>query len=132
MARIYRFERPTAYDLMTVTAQLVWEGHLLRLRMAIDTGATHSVLDANRLMILGWQPPSQTDTRVRTAGGIVDGSIVKLSRLESLGKYREQFTLFVYDFLSVGSAEDYDGLLGLDFFENLHYCIDMKENTIQL
>lgn len=100
--------------------------------MAIDTGATHSVLDANRLMILGWQPPYQPETQVRTAGGIVNGSIVKLSQLESLGYIREYFSLFVYDFLSVGAAEDYDGLLGLDFFEDLHYCIDMKECLIHL
>jgi len=36
----------------------------------------------------------------------------------------------IYDFLAHGIFSDYNGLLGLDFFEGTKFCIDMKENTI--
>ena len=38
----------------------------------------------------------------------------------------------VYDFLAHGILSDYDGLLGLDFFENTVLCIDMKNQTIEI
>jgi hypothetical protein len=31
-----------------------------------------------------------------------------------------------------GILSDYDGLLGLDFFENTVLCIDMKNHTIEV
>jgi hypothetical protein len=37
-----------------------------------------------------------------------------------------------YDFLAHGILSDYDGLLGLDFFENTLLCIDMKNYTIDI
>ena len=38
----------------------------------------------------------------------------------------------IYDFLAHGIISDYDGLLGLDFFENTRFCIDMKNQTIEI
>jgi hypothetical protein len=38
----------------------------------------------------------------------------------------------VYDFLAHGIFSDYNGLLGLDFFDGLHFCIDTKNNFITI
>ena len=39
-------------------------------------------------------------------------------------------TVQIYDFLKHGIISDYDGVLGLDFFENTEFCINMKNQTI--
>ena len=38
----------------------------------------------------------------------------------------------MYDFLKYGIMADYDGLLGLDFFENTEFTINMKNQTIEV
>ena len=38
----------------------------------------------------------------------------------------------IYDFLKHGILSDYDGLLGLDFFEDSIFTIDMKNQTIEV
>ena len=38
----------------------------------------------------------------------------------------------MYDFYKHGILSDYDGLLGLDFFKNTKFCIDMNNQTIEV
>jgi hypothetical protein len=35
-----------------------------------------------------------------------------------------------YDFISHGIFSNYEGVLGLDFFENTEFCINLKNNII--
>jgi len=41
-------------------------------------------------------------------------------------------TYQIYDFLEHGILSDYEGLLGLDFFENTRFCIDMINQTVEI
>jgi predicted aspartyl protease len=133
MARLYRFDRPTPYDLITVSGYIQWANSLTYVRLAIDTGATHSVLDANVLYAKGWKAsPKKPDTKVRTASGVIDGYLVHLPQIQVLGETRDNLSVFVFDFLSVGSAENYDGLLGLDFFETVELCISLTTNELRV
>ena len=50
----------------------------------------------------------------------------------SLGLKREKFQIQVYDFLAHGIYSNYNGILGLDFFEGTKFCIDLNENVITL
>jgi hypothetical protein len=50
--------------------------------------------------------------------------------VSQLGLIKEHTQFQVYDFLAHGIFSNFDGVLGLDFFENTKFCIDMKEQTI--
>lgn len=133
MARLYRFDRPSIYDLITVSGYINWQASLTYVRLALDTGATYSVLDANVLYAKGWRPNSQTaKAQVRTASGSMDGYLVNLPQIITLGETKIDFPVFVFDFLTAGSAENYDGLLGLDFLETIEFCILLATNELRV
>ena len=52
--------------------------------------------------------------------------------ISALGHTVRGMKVQVYDFLKHGIMSDYDGLLGLDFFEDTMFCIDMKNQTIKV
>ena len=133
MASYFFFERTSSFELITISGFLLWNDIQMNAEFAIDTGATHSVLDANLLYARGWRPNKDSETtQVRTASGIVSGHIVNLVKLDILGEKSQNFPVFVYDFLSAGSAENYDGLLGLDLLQNLDTCLRIADKQIRV
>ena len=69
---------------------------------------------------------------IETANGIVQSEVFEMKQVYSLGIIKEKFRAQVYDFLSHGIFSNYDGLLGLDFFEGRKFCIDMNLNEITI
>jgi predicted aspartyl protease len=111
----YPFKRNHPDDLILVS--IVIDGGY-KLRVAVDTAASHTVLDSNALYMVGYELKESIATEpVETANGVISTDIFKLNSLQSLGIKREGFNIQVYDFLAHGVLSDYHGLLGLDFFE---------------
>ena len=69
---------------------------------------------------------------IETANGIVQVGIFGTDSLAAFERTVCRMPVQVYDFLAHGILSDYDGLLGLDFFENTTLCIDMKNQTIEV
>lgn len=42
------------------------------------------------------------------------------------------FEACAYDFFAYHLLTDFDGVLGLDFFADLHVCINMKQGIISI
>jgi hypothetical protein len=101
--------------------------------MVLDTAASHTTFDATALYMAGYAVGSALETSaVETANGIVEVSIFEVDCITALGHTVRQIPIQVYDFLAHGILSDYDGLLGLDFFEDTVLCIDMKNQTISI
>ena len=126
----YQFEKDPDGGIILVTVLL--EGkHTLK--MVLDTAASRTTIDATALYMIGYTINNALETStVETANGIVEVSILEVDSLTALGHTVHQIPIQVYDFLAHGILSDYDGLLGLDFFENTVLCIDMKNNTINI
>ena len=58
--------------------------------------------------------------------------IIQTDVISAFGHTVRGMTVQIYDFLARGIMSDYDGVLGLDFFENTTFCIDMKNQTIEI
>jgi predicted aspartyl protease len=102
-----------------------------KLRVAVDTAASHTVLDSNALYMVGYElRESIASEPVETANGVISTDIFRLTKLQSLGIERKDFDIQVYDFLAHGVLSDYHGLLGLDFFENETLCFDFLRNEL--
>lgn len=52
--------------------------------------------------------------------------------LESLGIKKNNFEICSYDFLGNGILSEYDGVLGIDFFQNNKICIDFIKSEITI
>jgi len=103
------------------------------LKLAIDTGATHTTIDYNALQLSGYELKDKIATVFNeTANGIVESEIFEIKKIAAFGVVRNNFRIQVYDFLVHGISSDYHGLLGLDFFEGRKFCVDLNANVITL
>jgi predicted aspartyl protease len=103
------------------------------LKMILDTGATHTTIDSNALYLLGYDlVDSKGTVEIETANGIVETDVFEVKTFSSIGIEKKQFQVQVYDFLAHSIFSDYNGLLGLDFFEGTKFCIDTLDNTITI
>jgi hypothetical protein len=127
---IYYFKRDAEDELIIVTI-LIDGRH--DFKMLLDTGASHTTIDSNALYMIDYNSKDITGTtEIETGNGIVEAGTLKIAALSSLGLTRKNFPVQIYDFLSHGIFSDYNGVLGLDFFEDTKFCIDMKKNTITI
>ena len=125
---IYHFKRDAEYELIVVTI-LIDGRHVFK--MLLDTGATHTTIDSNTLYMIDYNSKDVAETtEIETGNGVVEVGILEIAALSSLGLTRKKFPVQIYDFLSHGIFSDYNGVLGLDFFKDVKFCIDMKKNTI--
>ena len=103
------------------------------LKLVLDTGATHTTLDSNALHLAGYTLKDSVGTvEVETANGIIETEVFEVKNLSSLGIIKNSFQIQVYDFLAHGIYSEYNGLLGLDFFEGKKFCLDMVKNIISI
>ena len=101
------------------------------LKMVLDTGATNTTIDSNALYLLGYDLKDNIGTvEIETANGIIETEVFEVGSFSSLGLTKQKFQIQVYDFLAHGVFSDYNGLLGLDYFEGTKFCIDTNQNTI--
>lgn len=124
----FHFSRQTDEDLVLVSAQLDGD----ELRLALDTAATHTVMDTNSLLILGHEISSDSEiVPLETSNGIIEARKIKVLHFSALGLERSPYELLAYDFLLAGIASPYDGLLGLDFFQGTVLTIDFRRQTLE-
>ena len=123
------FERTTDEDLIIVTA---WANDY-EILIAIDTAATHSVIDFNILLILGYSPQDSTGSiLVETSNGVMTVQKYLLKKFNALDKEITNFEVISYDFLEKGILSPYDAVLGLDFFAQTILTIDFIHQDIWL
>lgn len=127
---VSNFERTESGGLIIVLSLLDNRHELM---LAFDTGATHTTFDSNILQILGYQLDNKIDiSLVETSNGTIVSDVYEFKHFNALGIAKENFNIQVYDFLSHGVLSDYDGILGLDFLEGYHFCIDTLTNEITI
>jgi hypothetical protein len=113
--------------LIIVNTQVVGESGTALLRLALDTGATTTLINAGMLLSVGYDPALSPDRVQITTGSGVE--FVTLKRLIALGKQLTDFPVLCH---TLPPSSGVDGLLGLDFFRGNKLEIDFKQGTITL
>ncbi len=91
------------------------------IRLAVDTAATHTVIDWNMLMMIGYLPQNGSDwVQLETSNGVIEAQTFLLNHFDTLDDNRQKFTILTYDFIEKGILSPYDGILGLDLFRGRH------------
>jgi predicted aspartyl protease len=105
----------------------------IRLKMVLDTGASHTTIDSNALYIADYDLKDAIGVvDIETANGVVETEVFELQKVNGLGITRKKYPVQVYDFLAHGILSNYEGLLGMDFFEGTKFCIDTVRNQISI
>lgn len=124
---VYPFEITDDINLIIVIGKI--DGY--EVHLALDTGASDTVIDFTALMIAGYRKSNVVgETELETAKGIVSADIFSVQEIEVLGLKRKNFATCSYDFLANNVLTDIDGVLGIDFFMGKKLCIDFTKFEI--
>ncbi len=126
---IFRFSLENEDSLIRINAQVDRSD----LTLALDTGATHTVIDLTMLLLNGYDLDKVVRTvEFETAKGPIRAFIFRIASLTALGKTVKNVEISSYDFFGNNLIVDIDGVLGLDFFKETELSINFKTSTITL
>ncbi len=127
MAQSYTFESPTDDDLILVSVQL--DNSLTD--FVLDTGASHTFVDFGVLIKEGYR---KSDTGgivpIETANGIILANLYTISQISALGITMTDFEVTSYLFDDPETT--YQGVIGLDFFADKEFCINLIKSIITI
>ena len=100
------------------------------LSVALDTGATGTLINQSRLIYVGYDPAAQSDRmQIVTGSGVEFVPRITVSKIAALGQERNDFPVLGHTLPPNAGG---DGLLGLDFFRGRALNIDFRLGQINL
>lgn len=100
------------------------------LRLALDTGATGTVVNVGMLVAIGYDPALAPDrTQITTGSGVEFVPRVKLEKMTALGQERTAFPVMAH---TLPPSAGIDGLLGLDFLRGQSLTLDFRTGQVML
>jgi hypothetical protein len=94
------------------------------LQLALDTGATTTLINVAMLVAMGYDPGLSADrVQITTGSGVEFAPRVELQRLTALGQERYGLQVLGH---TLPPSREVDGLPGLDFFRGLSLSLDFR------
>ncbi|ETW99983.1 MAG: hypothetical protein ETSY1_12955 [Candidatus Entotheonella factor] len=116
--------------LIIVQAELWGPSGSAVLRLALDTGATVTLINNGILVALGYDPALAPDRiQVTTGSGVEFVPRVTLERIMALGHEYAEFPVLGH---TLPPSAGIDGLLGLDFFRGRSLTLDFHTGRVIL
>jgi len=98
--------------------------------LALDTGATASMISASLLVDAGYDPASATDrVLMTTASGTEYVARLPVDRIRALEQERQGFPILAH---ILPPSARMDGVLGLDFLRGQRLTVDFRAGEITL
>ena len=118
------------HGLIVVSGKLWGPRDSAVLRLALDTGATGTIVNTGMLDALGYDPALIPDRdQVFTGSGVEWVPRVQLDRIFALGKECARFPVLGH---TMPPSAGIDGLLGLDFLRRWSLTIDFPTGQVLL
>jgi predicted aspartyl protease len=119
-----------SYGLILVPVDVMGPAGIARYDLALDTGATATVITTPLLVALGYDPATAPNRwPVTTASGVEYAARIPVSRISALGQGRTNFPVLC---MPLPPSSGIDGVLGLDFLRGLTVTIDFRTGTVSL
>ncbi len=116
--------------LIIIRAELFGPTGSIVLRLALDTGATGTMVNVGLLTAIGYDPSLAPDrVEVTTGSGVVYAPCLEVSRIKALGQERTNFSVLAH---TLPPSAGVDGLLGLDFLREQELNIDFRYGRLTL
>jgi len=118
------------HRLIIVQAEVAGPSGSALLRLALDTGATRTLVNERLLMAVGYDP-TLLSHRIQVAMGssVEFVSLLSVKKMASLGQQRSDFPVLSH---TLPPSTGVDGLLGLDFFRGQTLTLDFRIGQITL
>jgi len=114
--------------LIVVQAEVFGPLGSILLRLALDTGATATMINVAPLTALGYDSSSAPDRiQVTTGSGVEYAARILVRRIEALGQERDNFPVLAH---TLPPSASVDGLLGLDFLRGHVIEIDLQRGKV--
>jgi len=96
--------------------------------LALDTGATGSLLNWDIAVLLGYDPATTRERiRVTTVSGVEFAPQIVVRKVEALGRERTDFPIVCH---TLPPSAGVDGVLGLDFFRGARLILDFRQGLV--
>lgn len=96
--------------------------------LALDTGATGSVVNWDIAVLLGYDPAATRErVRVTTGSSVEFAPQIVVQRVEALGRERTDFPIICH---TIPPSAAVDGVLGLDFFQGTRLVLDFRKSLV--
>ncbi|MDQ3684195.1 MAG: retroviral-like aspartic protease family protein [Acidobacteriota bacterium] len=116
--------------LVIVRAELEGPSGSVILRLALDTGATGTMVNVGMLVAVGYDPSLVPERiQVTTGSGVEYVPRIVLSKITALGHERTDSPVLCH---TLPPSASVDGLLGLDFLRGQRLTIDFLHGQILL
>ena len=116
--------------LIIVSAELWGPNGSAVLRLALDTGATGTLVNVGMMVALGYDPAlSPNRVQVTTGSGVEFAPLVTLDAIMALGRRTTRFPVLGH---TLPPSAGVDGLLGLDFFRGSSLTVDFRTGRIAI
>lgn len=100
------------------------------LRLALDTGATRTMINVAPLATIGYDPSLAPDrVQVTTGSGVEYAPHVPVIRIKAMGQERSHFPVLAH---TLPPSASIDGLLGLDYLRGQVLNVDFRRGTVSL
>lgn len=114
--------------LIVVPARLCGPAGDTVVHLALDTGATDTLLNTEVMVLLGYDPATAPERIQVTTGSGVEFCVRRsIERIEALGRTLAGFPLLCH---TLPPSAHIDGLLGLDFFRGCYLGIDLRSGEV--
>jgi gag-polyprotein putative aspartyl protease len=101
-----------------------------KLRMALDTGSTSTLINAGPLVFLGYDPANSVDHAQLATGSTIEAvPCVTIDRIDALEQSRRSIRVVCH---TLPVSTRIDGLLGLDFLRDHLLLLDFRKGEIAL
>lgn len=125
-----KFRFKADYGLVSVRVKVGCTDREIILNLALDTGASGTIVSAKKLIEVGYDLDKPEDeTYITTGSGLIFVPKFTIEKLTALGKEKDNFQIIAHDFPPTSSV---DGVLGLDFLRENILTVDFVKGEIEL
>lgn len=125
-----KFKFNADYGLVYVRVKVVNDDREVILNLALDTGASGTIISAKKLREVGYNLDNPEDeVYITTGSGLIFVPKITIDKLKALGKEKANFVVIGHDFPPTSTV---DGVLGLDFLRESVLKIDFKNGFIEV
>ena len=116
--------------LIAVPVRLAGPGGDLRVCLALDTGATATMVSREAAILVGFDPDAQGDRmEIVTGSGVERAPRVVMGEVEALGVVRQGMTVVCH---TMPASASVDGVLGLDFLRGHVLTVDLVAGVVEV
>ena len=125
-----KFSFKADYGLVYVRVEISRDDREAILNLALDTGASATLVSAKKLAEVGYELDKPEDEiYITTGSGLIFVPKITIEKLTALGKTKDDFQIIAHDFPPTSTV---DGVLGLDFLRGNVLTVDFVKGEIEL